>query len=97
MSDRAPQVGDIVTCTVAVECYNYWYYKRSQGRDFLFEPGMSGVLVAIAPKVRIVKDGARTDVKDTFLVVDFDTEHGTERVGLNWCNVAVLQKGVNHV
>ena len=88
-------IGDIVTCKVAVECYNYWYYKRSHGREVLFEPGMPGVVVAVAPKVRIVRDGARTDRKETFLVVDFVTESGTERVGLNWCNAVVVQKGSN--
>lgn len=92
MRHRVPQIGDVVTCKVPVECYNYWYYKRSRGFELLFEPGMSGVVVSVAAKVRIVRDGARTDVKDTFLVVDFETEHGTERVGLNWCNVVVKEK-----
>jgi len=85
-----PHHGDIVTCNVPVEAYNYWYYKRQHGRDVLFTPGMLGVVVAIAAKVRIVKDGARTDGKETFLVVDFETDTGRERVGLNWCNAVVV-------
>ena len=86
------QIGDIVTCKISVEAYNYWFYKRQYGKEVLFNPGMQGVVKSVAPKVRIVKDGARTDGKDTFLVVDFESEEGkTERVGLNWCNVVKVR------
>lgn len=92
MRHLVPEIGDIVTCKVPVEVYNYWYYKRQHGREVLFSPGMRGVVVSIAAKVRIVKDGARTDSKDTFLVVDFEAETSTERVGLNWCNAVVVER-----
>ena len=85
------QIGDIVTCKVPVEAYNYWYYKRQHGKEVLFNPYMRGVVQAIMPKVRIVKDGVRTDGKDTFLVVDFEYDGKTERVGLNWCNVVKVR------
>lgn len=93
-----PQVGDVVTCKIAVECSSYTdnyyrYLKQQRGWKLLFEPGMHGVVVSIAAKVRIVRYDARNDGKDTFLVIDFETERGVERVGLNWCNTVVVQRG----
>lgn len=88
-----PKVGQHVMCKVAVEAYysNYGLYK---GRHIVFQPGMIGTVMAIAPKVCVPMRGAELpahlDRKSDFAVVDYVDERGvTQRVGLNFCNVVV--------
>lgn len=83
-----PRQGDIVTCKVAVEAY----YSNCGGNPrIVFEPGMRGVVVKVAPKVCIVR-GPQCDGESEFLVVDFDCPITLrkERVGLNFCNAVVV-------
>ena len=76
--------GDKVTCKVATEAYysNYGGMPR-----MTFQPGMVGVVKAIAPKVRLTA-GPGQDRKLYFLVVDYDcpVTSKTQRVGLCFCN-----------
>lgn len=85
------KVGDLVTCKVAVPAY----YSDCYGNPRMtFEPGMTGVVVAISPKVCVVS-GESSDRRQHFLVVDFLLPpHGTQRTGLNFCN-AVKTKEIS--
>ena len=93
-------VGDTVTCKTALPCYNYEYYRRQHGEYHpvtqcsIFMPGMVGTVAAIAPKVRIMAPIYNIfDTQEDFLVVDYDTPYGTERVGLNYCNAVRIKRG----
>ena len=89
---RQPKIGDHVTCLYAQEAY-YSDYGPNKGIKIEFAPGMTGVVKSIAPKVRYTKarTDPRIDNKDEFLVVDYVDENGnTQRVGLNFCNAALV-------
>lgn len=80
--------GDKVTCKIPVEAY---YSDYGGNPKMVFQPGMTGTVAAIAPKVRIVK-GPQYDGKDEFLVVDYHAPetNNQERVSLNFCNASKL-------
>jgi hypothetical protein len=83
--------GQRVTCIHPVEAY----YSSYCGNPWMvFKPGMIGRVVSIAPKVRIVCNGGpEYDRRYTFVVVDYDCPitNKTQRVGLDFCNVVVVE------
>lgn len=85
--------GDAVTCLHELEAYGS-DYGPNKGTKIVFKPGDQGVVISIAPKVRIVKvpGDPRFDGKDEFLVVDYQDSQGkVQRVGLDFCNAKALK------
>ena len=88
MSD--PQVGDRVTCKIAVDAY---YSDYNGNPRWLFEPGMVGTVAVVAAKVRIV-DGPQYDDRDQMLVIEYrdpDTDD-LRRASLNFCNAELVER-----
>lgn len=84
-----PKPGDQVTCLHPVDAY---YSDYGGNPKMVFQPGMTGTVASIAPKVRIVRGGPEHDGKDEFLVVDYQcpVTNQQQRVGLNFCNAKVV-------
>jgi hypothetical protein len=86
MAKKNVRVGDNVTCLYAV-----W----SNDDQALFSPGMVGTVIAIAPKVVILKhaDPRYYDQCPDFVVVEFSDLKGERRIcGLNFVNVHVTER-----
>ena len=80
--------GDMVTCLYGRPAY----YSGYNGNPVvLFKPGMIGTVAGIAPKVfRLRKAHAPgDDTRHDFVVVDFECDGATHRVGLHFANVAL--------
>ena len=83
MSKPNIKIGDIVTCKNAVFAYGYQRHE--------FKPGTRGVIAAIMPKVCKIKvPDAANDLRDDFLVVDYDDDGIQRRTGIDYINVVKL-------
>jgi hypothetical protein len=86
MAKKNVRVGDKVTCL-----YEVW----SNDEQARFSPGTVGTVIAIAPKVLILKyaDPRYYDQCPDFVVVEFADRDGKRRIcGLNFVNVHVIER-----
>lgn len=82
-------IGDTVTCKFAVEAYGS-NYGLNKDNYLIFRPGMTGIVVSIAPKIFLLKSvppNSGLDNRPDFLVVEFTDENGvTQRCALHYAN-----------
>ena len=89
MTTRKPKIGDVVTCKHPTEAY-YSNYGITPFCEFT--PEDTGIVAAIAPKVRMTPKDATHDGLPDFACVDFEKNGRQWRVGLNFCNVIIVTR-----